>query len=95
MQTLKILEETQLLDLLTKVFMFEEECDLDKQMKIEASWILANLAVAGVQELDLVLDSKYGILQYIQNVLDGADRYQITNVLWFLANLLATHEKYY
>ena len=44
-----------------------------KYLKLEATWILTNLAYGEEQDLLLLLDSKFGITDKINIILEGND----------------------
>ena len=44
-----------------------------RHMKIEATWILTNLAYGTDDDLQIIFDGRYGLLNYLNTIMAGSD----------------------
>ena len=83
------------MDLITSIINGPNAHKFMERMQSEASWTLANLAFGTKEVLDHIIQPQFGIAQFIKTVLEGNNQTMITNVLWFLSNLIATSPEFY
>lgn len=57
----------------------------DRIAKLEATWIVTNLAYGN--DLSQILDEKYEVMKYFNKILEGNDSAFIEQILYFLSNV--------
>jgi hypothetical protein len=62
-------------------------------MKLEAVWILSNLAYGSLEEIMKILSPEYGILSAVDHMLMTSDKPMVEQVLWFLGNVCGEDKK--
>lgn len=82
----EIVRQTGILEIISQILGADGGNDLTRYLKLEATWILTNLAYGSEQDLMVVLDSKFAIANHLNRILEGNDLQLIDQVIWFIAN---------
>ncbi|TNV74065.1 hypothetical protein FGO68_gene12213 [Halteria grandinella] len=62
-------------------------------MKLEAVWILSNLAYGTLEDIMKILSPEYGILTAVDHMMQTSDKPMLEQVLWFLGNVCGEDKK--
>ena len=79
--------ETNILEMLSQLFKFNDQSEEVRAMKLESLWILTNLAYGDENDLVKLLDPQFGVLDIMNVVLSGDDKAMIEQVLWLIGNI--------
>ena len=55
-------------------------------IQLEMSWVIANLAYSNENDINIMFQQQYGLINFFNRVLEGADLQMIDQVLWIISN---------
>lgn len=79
--------QTSVLSLISQLLKFNDTSEEVRVMKLEAVWILTNLAFGEREEVEPILDPQYEIMNSISRIISSNDKPMVEQALWFLGNL--------
>ena len=63
-------------------------------MKLEAIWILTNLAYGTSDDIMRILSPEFGILPAVNTILQTSDKPLLEQILWFVGNISGENKIY-
>lgn len=81
--------QTDIMDVISTIFQFNDTNDHVTYMKMEVVWILTNLLYASGKELEHIFNPKYQVLNTVNSYLLHSIPAMVEQSLWFFGNAIA------
>jgi len=86
--------ETNIMTMLSQLFKFNDTSEEIRIMKLEALWILTNLAYGTTNDINFILQPQFELRNVLNLILSSNDRSMIEQALWFIGNITGENDTY-